>query len=109
MTVRLTTRFWVDAYIARARAAHLPVYVAAHGDDTAGAVIVKCCPLDGTARAFHRVLGPEGRRWDLLAAGAEAEVDAAIARQRGFDPDLWVIEIEDRQGRHLLEQEGLAQ
>ena len=43
-----------------------------------------------------------------VAAGDEAEVDAAIARQRGFDPDLWVIEVEDREGRHLLDQDGLA-
>jgi hypothetical protein len=43
-----------------------------------------------------------------LAMGPEAEVDAAIARQRGFDPDLWVIEVEDRAGRHLLDEPGLA-
>jgi hypothetical protein len=39
----------------------------------------------------------------VLAEGAEAEMDAAIARQREFDPDLWVIEVEDRAGRHLLD------
>ncbi|MEY3003616.1 MAG: hypothetical protein RLZZ491_792, partial [Pseudomonadota bacterium] len=43
-----------------------------------------------------------------LAKGAETAVDAAIDRQRGFDPDLWVIEIEDRAGRHLLDQPGLS-
>ena len=48
------------------------------------------------------------RVWAELAAGDEAEVDAAVARQRGFDPDLWVIEVEDRAGRHLLDQEGLS-
>ena len=31
----------------------------------------------------------------------------AIARQRGFDPDLWVLEIESREGRHLLDEPGL--
>ena len=38
----------------------------------------------------------------------EAEVDAAVTRQRGFDPDLWVVEVEDREGRHLLDEPGLA-
>jgi hypothetical protein len=48
------------------------------------------------------------RRWVELSSGPEAEVDDAIARQRGFDPDIWVIEVEDRQGRHLLDEEGLG-
>jgi hypothetical protein len=43
-----------------------------------------------------------------MAAGAEAEIDAQVARQRGVDPDLWVIEVEDRAGRHLLDEPGLA-
>ena len=47
------------------------------------------------------------RKWDALAEGAEMDVDASIRRQREFDPDLWVIEVEDRQGRHLLDEPGL--
>jgi hypothetical protein len=48
------------------------------------------------------------RRWVELSSGAERAVDDTVARQRGFDPDLWVIEVEDRQGRHLLDEIGLA-
>ncbi len=48
------------------------------------------------------------RRWLMLAEGGEAEVDAVIGRQRGYDPDLWVIEVEDRAGRHMLDEPGLA-
>jgi len=43
------------------------------------------------------------RQWVELTRGAEADCDAALSRQRGFDPDLWVLEVEDRQGRHLLD------
>ena len=47
------------------------------------------------------------RIWVALAEGAEADVDASIARARRSDPDLWVIELEDRAGRSLLDQPGL--
>ena len=53
------------------------------------------------------VLITGGRVWVTLAEGAEAEVDATVARQRARDPDLWVIEVEDRAGRHLLDEPGL--
>jgi len=43
-----------------------------------------------------------------MTSGQEQEVDASISRQRSFDPDLWVIEVEDRQGRHLLHEDGLS-
>lgn len=106
---RLTARFWVDAYLARLRLADIPVFVVAHGDDGAGAVLVKLATLDGQARAFQRGWDAGGARvWQVLAEGAEPEVDAAIARQRRMDPDLWVIEVEDRAGRHLLDQPGLS-
>ncbi|MEM8576572.1 MAG: DUF1491 family protein [Pseudomonadota bacterium] len=106
---RLTARFWVDAYLARLRFADIPAFVVAHGDDTAGAVLVKLNTLDGHAAAFQRGfdLSTGDRIWEVLASGPEGEVDAAVTRQRGFDPDLWVVEVEDRAGRHLLDEEGL--
>lgn len=111
MGARLTAEFWVKAYLKRLELVGIPAFVTAHGDATAGAVLVKQAPLDGTACAYQRSfdLMSGARAWVVLAKGHEAEVDAAIARQRQFDPDLWVIEVEDRAGRHLLEQEGLAE
>lgn len=107
---RLTARFWVDAYLTRLRLQDIPAFVVAHGDDTGGAVLVKLNTLDGNAALYQRSFDLESgaRRWMVLAEGGQQEVDAVTQRQRGFDPDLWVIEVEDREGRHLLDEPGLA-
>ncbi|MEC7794069.1 MAG: DUF1491 family protein [Pseudomonadota bacterium] len=107
--MRLTARMWVDAYLTRLRLSDIPAFVVAHGDDTGGAVLVKLATLDGRAQAFQRSfdLMTGERNWMVLSEGDEPEVDAAISRQRGYDPDLWVIEVEDKAGRHLLDEPGL--
>lgn len=107
---RLAAGIWVGAYLARLGLANIPAYVTARGDQIAGAVMVKCARLDGSAQLWSRGwnFDTDTRAWQLAADGPEADIDAAIRRQRGFDPDLWVIEIESRDGRTLLDQEGLA-
>ena len=56
--MRLTSRFWVDAYLTRLRLADIPAFVVAHGDDTAGTVMVKLALLNGQARVFERGFEP---------------------------------------------------
>ncbi|MDP4031558.1 MAG: DUF1491 family protein [Pseudorhodobacter sp.] len=109
MRPQLASGFWVSAYLARLQFAAIPAFVTTRGDATAGAVLVKLATLDGQAKAFQRSfdLTADERVWTVLAEGDEAQVDAAIARQRGFDRDLWVIEIEDKAGRTLLDEDGL--
>ena len=106
---RLTSEIWVAAYLTRCRLATIPAFIVKKGDQTAGAVIVKLNTLDGQAVCYQRSfdLMSGERRWIVLAEGDEADVDVSIAKQRGFDPDLWVIEVEDREGRHLLDEPGL--
>jgi len=109
VTPRLTAEFWVQAYLARLRLADIPAFVTRRGDATAGAVIVKLNRLDGSAAAFARSYDAAGARiWTALAEGPEPDVDAALDRQRRYDPDLWIVELEDRQGRTLLDQPGLS-
>ena len=106
---RLTAEMWVASYLARLRAEAIPAFVAAKGDSTAGAVIVVTATMDGRARVKQRSFDPISgeRSWMVLAEGSEEEVSESVRRQRGFDPDLWVIEVEDPKGRDLLGEEGL--
>ena len=107
---RLTSDFWVAAYLKRLQLFEIPAFVVAKGDATAGSVLIKMNTLDGKAAAYQRSfdLRTGERAWVVLADGIEAEVDTSLGKQRGFDPDVWVIEVEDKQGRHLLDEPGLS-
>ena len=109
--IRLTSDVWVSAYLTRLRLVDIQAFVVVRGDGTAGAVLVKLNTLDGKGRVFQRSfdLATGARNWIELICGDEPTLDAAITRQRSFDPDLWVIEVEDRAGRHLLDELGLSE
>ena len=103
---RLKTLIWVQALIRRAELSGASAFVARKGEIDAGAVLVKVSLLNGTAVVWSSSTGSDGgRRW-IRGTGAEvvADVDAEayIERARARDADLWVIEIEDRQGRDFL-------
>ncbi|MDS9467084.1 DUF1491 family protein [Paracoccus sp. MBLB3053] len=107
---RLAAGIWVSAYLKRLQLADIPAYVMRHGDDTAGTVMVKCATLDGRASLWMREWNFETdqRPWTRISEAGESEIDAEIARNCSRDPDLWVIEIESRNGATLLDQPGLV-
>ena len=102
--IGLRTEIFVKAHIKRLEIHGIPAYVSRHGDDDAGDLIVKLCTLDGRASLFRREynLGTGERHWACVLSSSETEVDGSITKQSGFDPDLWVMEIEDAKGRHFL-------
>lgn len=106
---RLASGVWVSAYLMRLQAEGIFAHIVHRGEPTAGAVLIKLATMDGEASVFMRTFDGEGNRiWSALVEhGAEDKADAAIARQRGYDRDLWVIEVEDPRGRHLLDEPGL--
>lgn len=107
--IELKTEFWASALIRRASIAGAFAGVVRKGDSDAGAVLVKVATLDGKARLYAPARNGAGERvWLDLSAGAlghdEREVDAAVRKRTSNDPDLWVIEVEDKAGRHFLEE-----
>ena len=108
--MRIKSGLWVSAYVRRLGAIPVPAMVLKRGDADAGAIFIKVNGLDGHASVLRPALSMLGedtpeRRW-VYAVGPgesdESEADAYLARQREFDADLWIIEVEDRQGRHFL-------
>lgn len=101
----LSTDVWVGALIRRAELGGAFAAVLRKGDPRAGAVLVKVVDRRrGEARLFAEAVRGDGERvWMRpIKAAEEAELDAYVERARRFDPDLWVVEIDDREGRHFL-------
>lgn len=99
MIPRLRAQLWVDAQSRLCSGLAIPFYVVRRGDADAGMVLIKLIREAGRAE----VLVPERRPDDSLAwrraTGAapveDEKAEAYLARQIDFDPDLWIVEIED--------------
>ncbi len=105
---KIKAELWVKAHIRRLQANGIFAVLVRRGDERSGAVLIKLNNLSGTAVILSRAFDGEGQSYWLKATGpepiAEADADRYVDKQLSFDPDLWVLEIEDRQGRHLLDE-----
>ena len=111
--MRLKSAIWVAAYIRRCQVEGIFAAVRRHGADEAGAIFIKVNRLDGNAdlygpapQAAFDQAQPTDRAFSpaLKALPApEADVEAYLAREMRFDSDVWIVETEERNGRHLLD------
>src|SRR6267142_5430555 len=111
--MRLKSAIWVAAYVRRCHVEGAFAAVRRRGAEEAGAIFVKLSLLDGTGelfapapqavfdethpsdRAFARSLGD--------APVPDDKIEDRLAREIRFDPDAWIVEVEDRAGRHFLD------
>lgn len=101
----LSTDIWVSALIRRAEIGGAFGVVVRKGDARAGAVLVKVLNrTDRTARLYAEATRMDGERvWmQPQLTDQEQDLDRYIERAARIDPDIWVVEIEDREGRHFL-------
>jgi hypothetical protein len=103
--VLLSTDVWVGALIRRAELGGGFATVVRKGDARAGAVLVKAFnSRTREARLYSEALRGDGERvWmEPVASHAEGDLERYIERALKIDPDLWVVEIEDTEGRSFL-------
>lgn len=101
----LSTDVWVAALVRRVEQGGAFAVVARKGDPRAGAALVRVFDLRrGSARLYAEAMRGDGERvWmQPLPDAGPTELDGYVERATRIDPDLWLVEIEDPQGRHFL-------
>ncbi len=82
--------------------------VARKGDEDAGALFIKINRFARGCQVFSGVTDPNGAQAWMLAMGAppvsEPAADQYLVRQAQYDPDLWIIEIEDPRGTFTFDE-----
>jgi hypothetical protein len=110
--MRLKSGIWVSAYLRRCQSEGVFGAVRRRGAEEAGAVFVKVALLDGNAmlyvpapqtvyddsRPIERIFMPISKE-----PIPEASVEERLVKEIRFDPDAWIVETEDRAGRHFLD------
>jgi hypothetical protein len=105
MALRLKSGLNVRALIRRAEVAGAQGYVVKKGAEESGAVFIKINRLDGTCTILCEARDGTGEAVWIRPLGetcAEARAAVYFEKQQKFDPDLWIVEIEDRQGRTFV-------
>ena len=110
--MRLKSSIWVAAYLRRCQTAGVFGAVRRRGAEEAGAVFVKVALLDGNAMLYvpapqtvYDDSRPIERFFMPMSEGpvSEQSVEERLQKEIRFDPDVWIVEIEDRAGRHFLD------
>jgi hypothetical protein len=110
--MRLKTSIWVSAYLRRCQSAGVFGAISRRGAEEAGAVFIKVALMNGTAQLYvpaPQTVYDDSRPIERLFIPAspqpiaEPDADERLRKELRFDPDAWIVETEDKQGRHFLD------
>jgi hypothetical protein len=113
--VRLRADIFVAALIRRAAGEGAFAVLRRRGAAEAGAIFVKIDCLDGRTALFGPA--PQTELAESVERGVDRvftrvhrddwiepeQAEGRLKRELDFDPDLWIVEIEDREGRAFLD------
>lgn len=116
MVRRLSSDLWVASYLRQCRLNGAFGYLAKRGATDAGAIFVKIVEPDGSVNLYgpapqSEVLdssnpdvfsGEDSRSFELILVSTDEQIEARLSREKDFDPDIWVLEVENATGNHAL-------
>jgi hypothetical protein len=110
--MRLKSSIWVAAYLRRCQTEGVFGAVRRRGAEEAGAVFVKVALMDGTAMLYvpaPQTVYDDSRPIERFFTPTSAQpilepaVEERLTKEVRFDPDAWIVETEDKAGRHFLD------
>jgi hypothetical protein len=105
---RLPTALWVDAHLHQLTLTGISFYIVQKGAHAAGTVLLKISNMGGECLLLQQQRDLDGNMgwmkvFDKAETAPESEADAYMRRAIERDPDLWVIEIEDKEMNNPFE------
>lgn len=108
MAKRLSSDLWVSAYLRQCRLNGSFAYLAKRGATAAGAIFIKNVPLGGSVKLYgpapqsefpdhddeDRSSAQDSRIFELILTGADEEIETRLSKEKKFDPDIWIVEVE---------------
>ena len=110
--MRLKSAIWVAAYLRRCQSEGVFGAVRRRGAEEAGAVFVKLALMNGNAILYApapQTVYDDSRPIERMFVPSppqpveERKIEERLTKEISFDPDVWIVEIEDKAGRHFLD------
>ena len=104
---QLPAHLWITAKIRQLNQENTPAYILQKGEKNSGTLLVKVSKLNGSCCLYTQMRDLDGNLGWIHALKSDSpndpEADAYIARVKSRDPDVWIVEIEDKSGINPFE------
>lgn len=109
MSTRLNAKLWVSSLLRRVDQVGDFAAIVKKGDETAGQVILVARRRNGHMQVFTRAMNSLGDySWTVAMAKDQEElgkINEYLERQAGYDPDLWIIELDTDNPERFVDDE----
>ena len=104
---RLKSGIWIQAQIRMCTVSNLSTYVIKRGDPDAGAIYLHLNRLNGENFIYYQIRTASGQiAWSQSNGETPLNKDEAndyLEKQKKYDPDLWILEIEDPDNKYKFD------